>query len=84
VENQVIIYSTSWCGFCHSEMDWFDQIGVKYTSKDIEQDADAMSELQKKTNGNFRGVPVTDIGGTIIFGFDRPKIQQALKENSIL
>jgi len=36
-----------------------------------------------KLNGDFRGVPVTDIAGDIVLGFDRPKIQDAIKAHGI-
>lgn len=57
---------------------YFDQKGVSYTEKNIEQDASAHSELMQKLGGDFRGVPVIDIDGTIILGFDRPKIDATL------
>ena len=38
----------------------------------------------EKIGGNFQGVPVTDIGGEIILGFDRPKLESALREKEIL
>ena len=51
---------------------------ISYTEKNIEEDSAAHEELMKKINGDFRGVPVIDINGTIILGFDRPKIDAAL------
>ena len=36
-----------------------------------------------KLKGDFRGVPVTDVGGDLILGFDRPKIQDAIKAHGI-
>jgi len=75
---QVIVYSASWCGFCHSEMQYLDSKNIPYVAKDIEKDPDAQKELIEKLKGNFRGVPVTDIAGEIILGFDRPKIDAAI------
>lgn len=80
---QIIIYSTTWCAFCHTEMQWLDKLGIPYISKDIEQDQEAHDELLEKLGGNFRGVPVTDVAGDIILGFDRPKIQQAMTAHNI-
>jgi len=82
-ENKVIIYETSWCAFCHTEMQWLDSLGVSYISKDIEKDKSAYDELMSKTGGEFSGVPVTDIAGDIILGFDRPKLQEAIKKHNI-
>lgn len=61
-----------------------DKLGVKYISKNVEEDAGAQKELMEKLGGNFQGVPVTDIGGEIILGFDRMKLQNALKKNDLI
>lgn len=74
----VTIYTASWCGFCRSEKQYFDSKNIEYTEKDIEKDLEAQKELLEKIGGNFRGVPVTDINGEIILGFDRPRIDAAL------
>jgi len=80
---QITVYSTSWCAFCHTEKQWLDKLGIPYIAKDIEADPAANEELLKKLNGEFRGVPVTDVGGDMILGFDRPKIQEAIKAHGI-
>lgn len=82
---QITIYRTSWCAFCHTEMQWLDHLGIPYVAKDIEEDESAHAELMSKLggDGNFRGVPVTDIAGDIVLGFDRPKIQEAIKSHDI-
>jgi glutaredoxin len=82
-EPQVTIYRTSWCAFCHTEMQWLDRLGVKYVAKDIEADQSAHDELMAKINGDFRGVPVTDVAGDIILGFDRPKLQESIKAHGL-
>lgn len=64
-------------------MQWLDRLGIPYTAKDIEADPEAREELMKKIDNDFRGVPVTDIGGDIILGFDRPKLQDAIKAHGI-
>jgi glutaredoxin 3 len=74
----VIIYSTTWCAFCKRAKSYFDSKGVAYVDKDVEQDAEAYKELMAKIDGNFQGVPVIDIKGSIVLGFDQPKIDAAL------
>lgn len=81
---QVTIYSTNWCAFCATEKQWMDRLGVKYVSKNVEEDEEANKELLEKLGGNFQGVPVTDIGGEMILGFDRPKLQAALEKNKLV
>ena len=80
---QVTIYSTTWCAFCKTEKQYLDKLGIAYVEKDIEEDKAAYEELMSKNGGNFQGVPVTDIAGEIILGFDRAKIDATIKEKNI-
>ncbi len=77
-QKNIIIYSTAWCGFCRMARQYLDGKQLAYQDKDIETDKAAYEELLQKVQGNYVGVPVLDIGGTIILGFDRPKIDAAL------
>lgn len=81
---QVIIYSAEWCSWCKTEKEYLDRLGVKYTVRDIDKDDSAMSELLSKVGGKTSSVPVTDIGGEIIRGFDRAKLDVALKEKQLI
>ena len=72
----ITVYSAQWCAFCHAAKDYFDKIGVEYTVKDIEADP-AFAE-ESVTKSGQRGIPVIDIDGEIIVGFDKPKIDAAL------
>jgi glutaredoxin-like YruB-family protein len=80
-DSNIILYSTTWCAFCHAAKDYFDKIGVKYEVRDIEADAKYATESVDKSGQ--RGIPVIDIAGDIIVGFDRPKIDAAIKAHSI-
>ena len=53
MDKKVIVYSTSWCGFCSAEKDWLEHNGVKFEAKDIEEDAEARDELLAKMGGEF-------------------------------
>ncbi|MDO4712696.1 MAG: glutaredoxin domain-containing protein [Candidatus Saccharibacteria bacterium] len=81
---QVIVYSTSWCAFCHTEMEWLQKLGVDFVVKDIEAEPAARDELLSKNGGNFQGVPVTDVCGELVLGFDRPKLQDLLRKNGLI
>jgi glutaredoxin 3 len=78
----ITVYSTTWCGFCHMAKQYFDKLGVKYEDKDVEKNPDAAVEAVKKSGQ--MGVPVIDIDGTVILGFDRPRIDQALREKNLV
>jgi glutaredoxin-like YruB-family protein len=84
MSSNVIIYSTPWCAFCKTEKQYLDHLGIAFEVKDIEEDATAFEELSKKTDGRTSGVPVTDIGGELIYGFDRKKIDETLKMHGLL
>lgn len=80
---QITIYSTSWCAFCHTEAQWLDHLGIPYVKKDIETDKEAYEELMSKNGGSYSGVPVTDVAGDIILGFDRPKLLDSIKNHGL-
>ena len=79
---QVIIYSAPWCAFCKTEKDYLEHLGVAFTVRDIEEDSGAMEELVEKSGQ--QSVPVTDIDGIIIRGFDRAKIDVTLRDKGLL
>jgi glutaredoxin 3 len=77
----ITVYSTTWCAFCHAAMQYFDKLGVKYTAVDVEKDAQAAQAMVHKSGQ--MGVPVIDIDGTIIVGFDKPRIDAALEQQNL-
>lgn len=78
----VTIYSASWCAFCHAAKDYLDKLGIKYVDKDIDSDKAIAQESMEKSGQ--AAIPVIDIGGTIIIGFDRVGIDEALKTHKLL
>jgi glutaredoxin-like YruB-family protein len=80
--SNVTVYSATWCAFCHAAKDYFDKLGVHYTDRDVELDPAAGQEAVTKSDQ--RGIPVIDIAGDIIIGFDRPKIDAALKAHHLV
>jgi len=81
---KVTVYSTPWCAFCKTEKQYLEHLGVAFVAKDVEEQPEAMAELDAKLGGNFTGVPVTDICGEIVTGFDRRKIDELLKQNGLV
>lgn len=82
MDTKVLIYGADWCAFCHTAMQYLDKLGVKYTEKNVEEDP-ANGEEAIKKSGQM-GIPVIDIDGTIIVGFDRHKIDAALHEHKLV
>ena len=78
----ITIYSADWCAFCHATMGYLDKLGVKYTEKNVETDqSNAMEAVEK--SGQM-GIPVIDIDGMVIIGFDRPRIDALLREKKLV
>jgi hypothetical protein len=44
---------------------------------------DAHNELVEKNGGPYQGVPITDVDGDLVLGFDRLKIDQLMKDKGI-
>jgi len=78
----VTVYLADWCAFCHAVKQYFDKLGVKYTERNVEIDPSAAQESVGKSGQ--MGIPVIDIDGMIIVGFDRPRIDFALKEKKLI
>jgi len=72
----VIVYGAEWCAFCHVAMEYFDKKGVEYEYRDVESKEEWLKECVTKSGQN--GIPVLDFDGTIVVGFDRPRIDAAL------
>jgi len=78
----ITIYSATWCAFCHAAKDYLDKLGIAYTDKDV--DADPSAGMEAVNKSGQRGIPVIDIDGDIIIGFDRPSIDASLKTRKII
>lgn len=73
--SQVTLYATSWCGYCQKTRELLDEQGVIYTEFDIEKSEEG-NRRYEALNGN--GVPVLDVGGTVIHGYDEGRILAAI------
>lgn len=80
--NNVIIYSASWCAFCHMAKEYLKGLKVPFKEIDVEHDHQAAMELVQKTGQ--AGIPVIEIGKETIVGFDRPRIDSALRANKLV
>jgi glutaredoxin-like YruB-family protein len=73
----VTIYSTPSCGYCHKAKDYFRSNNVPFTEYNVAADVKKAEEMVRKSGQ--MGVPVIDIKGKIIVGFNVPEIEKALK-----
>ncbi len=72
----VQVYSAPWCGFCVAAKNYLDGKGIKYTDKNVDENPDFAKEATEKSGQ--MGIPVLDIDGNIVVGFDRPTIDRLL------
>lgn len=79
----VTIYGTSWCGACKAARQYFTSRKIPFADKDVEKDADAARELATKAAKMgipTDRVPVIDVRGRLLLGFDRARIETLLGE----
>lgn len=74
--HKVIIYTTPSCVYCKMTKEFFAKNNVQYEEKDVAVDAKAREEMLEKSEQ--LGVPVIDVDGTIIIGFDKKNLEMAL------
>jgi glutaredoxin len=82
--SDVIIYGASWCGACKQAARFFSQKGVAFVEKDIEKEPGARSEMMAKARAQgvqTGGIPVIDVKGTLLGGFNAQRIEQLLASN---
>ncbi len=73
--NEVVMFMTSWCGYCRAARQYFSDNNIPYTEYDIERSSEGK---QMYDQYNVRGVPVIVINGEVIIGFDQNAISAAL------
>ena len=72
----VLLFSTSWCRYCDAAREFLIQQGVSYIEFDIENSSDARKQYDLLKG---QGVPLIVAKGTIIRGFDKDLLLDALK-----
>jgi len=79
----VIVYGTSWCGACKAARDHFHARHVPFVDKDVEKEPAAAAELArkaKKAGLHVGGVPVLDVHGHLLMGFDASTVDRLLSQ----
>ena len=73
---KVTIYTTPTCVYCKMSKAFFKEHSIDYTEKDVASDRAAREEMVKRSGQ--MGVPVIDVDGTLIVGFDKEKLSELL------
>jgi len=76
-QKKVSIYTTPTCPYCKQAKDYFKEKGIDFEEIDVATDAAKAQEMIEKSGQ--MGVPVLDIGGRIIVGFDKAEIDKELE-----
>jgi glutaredoxin 3 len=74
----VKVYSTNSCPWCVKAKNYLASLNVEYVDLNVQDDMEAREEMVSKSKQ--MGVPVLDINGSIIVGFDRNAIDSALNK----
>jgi len=74
---KVIVYTAPGCAFCIIIENFLKRNNIKFKEIDISKDAKAKEEMKKKSGQE--SVPVTDVNGKIITGYNLKKLKEALK-----
>ncbi len=75
-QKRVIVFSTPTCPHCNRAKHYLRSRGVRFRDVDVSRDRAAARDMVRRSGQ--QGVPVLDIGGKIVVGFDRAKIDQLL------
>ena len=74
----VKIYSTPTCPWCKKTKEFLKEKGIKFKDFDVSSDEKARDEMMEKSGQ--MGVPVLDINGQILVGFDPKAIEKVLEK----
>ena len=72
---EVILYGTSWCGYCAAARDFFKANGIQYTELDVEKSNEGYQGHKKLGGG---GVPLIVVGGDVMHGYNEAGLREAL------
>ena len=73
---KVKIYTTTACVYCKMAKEFFKKNNIEYEELDVAKDANARGEMVQKSGQ--MGVPVIDVGGKIIIGFNESELKKVL------
>lgn len=74
--HRVLVFTTPTCPWCNRAKQYLRQRNVRFREVDVSRDASAARDLVRRTGQ--MGVPVVEIDGRPIVGFDKPRIDTLL------
>lgn len=77
--SKIIIYSTPVCPYCQMAKKFFQENNLEYEDRDVSSNQEFLIEMIQKSGQ--MGVPVIDIDGQIVIGFDKEEIAKLLSKS---
>lgn len=74
-DGEVILYATSWCGYCAKARKFLNKHDIAFYEYDIEKSTEGRAQYDSLGG---RGVPMLLVNGTVIKGYNQAKIIEAL------
>lgn len=74
--NKIIVYSADSCPYCAMAKEYLKQNNIEFEDVNVSNDQERAIEMIRKSGQ--QGVPVLDINGKIIIGFNKPEIDKSL------
>lgn len=82
---EVVVFGASWCGACRQAEAYLRERGIPFVEHDIEQDPAARADMQRRARAagiTPDGIPIIDVRGHVMQGFDPQAIERALRETT--
>ncbi|HIC95795.1 TPA: NrdH-redoxin [Candidatus Bipolaricaulota bacterium] len=73
---EVKVYTTPTCPWCMRVKQFLDERNIEYEEYNVAEDPSRAEEMIHKSGQ--MGVPVIEVDGEIVVGFDRPKLEELL------
>ena len=74
--NVVTVYTTPTCPHCRTVKHYLKERKIPFKELDITKNESALNSMKRKSGQT--GVPVIDVNGTVVVGFNRPRLDRAL------
>jgi glutaredoxin len=81
--DEVVVFGASWCGACRQAEAYLRERYVPFVEHDIEREPEARADMQRRARAagiTANGIPIIDIRGRVMQGFDPGAVDRALRE----
>lgn len=72
-KRKVVVYSGGWCPWCDALKSFLKRNNISFSERDVD---DPKNALEAKEKSRQSGIPIIDVDGTIVVGFDEPRLRE--------